>query len=138
MKPLKLKGIPDVDSYDDLTLSMKVKIGVLYETMLQKNYHKDVKRHHLHLQRKTINELKFYLMNAVDVLGIKIKMDYRENVLAFDQLFKKEHPDGKFFTQMLVEDDSFIGLVRTKKIVQKIIKEVEKNPEQIKKRTEVA
>lgn len=129
MKPLIFKGIPLVDSYEAMTISEKVIVGVTYEAMLRKTYHAEVAKHLAYLKELALCEMQFYLMNAVETFGEKLGIDYRLNIVLFDKAFAKKHPQQKFFTHALIDCDSFTEIVEIKKIIQPLIRDIKKNPE---------
>lgn len=139
MKPLPMKGVsPDVESYDDLTLAAKVQIGLTLESILQARDDEEKRIHLEYLKKTTLNEVKFHLMNSVDVLGGRYGINYRDSILAFNVMFKEKDPKKRFFTEVLAEDETFSSMVQAKKIVVTLLNKIKKSPEILKNHIEAA
>lgn len=125
MKPLKFKGIPQKESYEEMTLAEQVKIGVAFEAMLKKAYHEEVEKHLNHLKTIALDETRYHLVQLVEKTGRAKGLDYRESILWFNEEFKKVHPRKMFFTEALTED-GFSNIVEVKKLSLSLVSELKK------------
>lgn len=124
MKALfNIKGLPSLKGIKYEDMSFKHKQAYLIACYKLKDKKEEFDEHYEFLRKLVVPTWQGNLINAVDCLSNVCKINYRQNMIAFDYTFKKNTNKGTMFTEVIWSENP-IFLLYTEKLIQKIINRI--------------